>query len=505
MAVKAAAGALAVLGALAWAAPAPATTYPTLLEVLLRAPTPADRLPDWVSGDLVVQQQGINPTSVRLALRSRGRSFFVALGQPPGVYGRPSRTSPSVACLIDVPDREPPLTDYRSGFAGGPSERTGGINCQDARILRDYTVGALLSRSERGGFAVAGLAPFGFDSVRQGARRGVVRNSVFLLRGARASKPVVLTGPAGRRVQPLGLIPSMAAPRGPRVKIGLLRRARRSGDALPPRIRRQLAGTLRRGSGSVRPLLARARSTAADGLRFWLIPDADSRRLTLVTRGRDTAGSTGSLAGGDWPRASRPFSFGSGCRPSRRSPFGPRTCDIAGVVADGYTRVGAGGRSAPIRENVFVLRGIEVYGEVAVVFSGPAGRRNAAIYAGGDQSRSQLPSNFVPEGVVELARMTARAQGDPTPEGAQVLASTLARLRPALGNPPALAAGPDRTVTVVVLRGSFGSGATALAVVAGESRRYGRPEALVVIPSAEPPDLAPLGRLRPLPLRSGSR
>jgi len=169
------------------APPAP-TGASVEISVLTRPRTAADALPAWVRGQDALRDAKARPATSRRADDLGDRALFVV------------RTASGGVCLVDA--------------VTGPTAATpnpGGINCQPrAAMKRSFLVTKLDGGSDPRGLTAIGVVPDGFTRVTSGTSETDVHDNVFVLRGADASLPVIADGPAGRRVETLGVIPTYA-------------------------------------------------------------------------------------------------------------------------------------------------------------------------------------------------------------------------------------------------------------------------------------------------------
>lgn len=100
--------------------PPPAST--AAVSILNRPQGPADHLPGWVAADPGVRANAIDPGSVRLALRTTGRLFFVARGRAARVDDGLRPTGSRTICLVTAPVKRP-TPSRRPGFIGEVSCR----------------------------------------------------------------------------------------------------------------------------------------------------------------------------------------------------------------------------------------------------------------------------------------------------------------------------------------------------------------------------------------------
>jgi len=370
--------ALAAQGPGAGAPAAVAASGPVPLSVLTRPRTAADRLPRWVSSDPVVRRRGIHSQTTRLALTEAGRRYYV-------VEARATAAGPLSVCLIDAPLQTPPRPASPRDVLGPGG--AGGVNCQTEGVFGSYFMAAPMSLRSSGGRTVAdvdGIVPDGFTTVTAGTRTARVVANVFVLRGVDPSLPLVARGPGGRRTYFLGF--ARPAPRplpGALLPVSLLRRPLTPADR-PPLNRAHLAPG---GAGNTDWRRARLGATVGR-VSYYVAPTLDPHLLMVLEA---TGGRIGGVGGVLRPAAGVPFSFmtlGEG----PRQIWAPGRYTLVGVAADGYDRVSAAGRTAPVRDNFFVLTGVETLGVTRVTASGPAGRASMYIAGGPGQSREHIPS-----------------------------------------------------------------------------------------------------------------
>lgn len=340
-----AAGALGTVGALAVAPmlggddaeplPPAAAEHVSVLDRPARA---GDRPPEWIGNDIVFRDFRIVQDSARHVGDIGTRRLFVARHRDGGV------------CLIDaIPD------------AGNRTRAPGGMNCQPPQAMRAsflvHTVGRYIQPS---GHTIVGVVPDGFTTVSSGARSTTVVDNTFVLRGVKRADPVVAEGPAGRRVESVrnnSVVGPSANAGGTRLPVAML-----AADAPEGSRAKRINGVL---------YSVNIRRKVGDIAIHW-----------RTLRGRTTArwGATG-MVGVPWPTSRAPARLGVIWS---RSPDRTTLAAVRGIVADGYTRVTIGNRTAPVRGNLVVLEDISFSAADGVqfaVFTGPAGTLRVPVMA----------------------------------------------------------------------------------------------------------------------------
>lgn len=482
-----AAGVAAVAGVLVVSLPkgrdAPVAGHLSILDEPQEAD---DRIPAWALGDESTLPFGIDAASSRLAFTRNGRRYYVA---------RASMlwSGPPQICLLDMPTTVPPLP--RAARYSVPPARGGSVTCVVASVMSQRF---LVSLRGGDGRAVAGVVPDGYDRVAAGSETVVVTSNVFVFDDRVAADPLTATGPAGRREAYLGIAAPPepdVTPRGLSPVVSVFRRPAVTEDALPPRTATALEARHRRGlshTGAFVPVVGSARyAGGGPGRRRWVLRDARRRdALVIASVGRD--GRLLELAWGRLPTRAEPLPTATSGE--TREPFGPRFVSITAVVPDGFDTAVYAGRTFTLRANLLSIGPLQQPTSASLELLGQAGTlRRTVSSAFPSPTGVRIPTNDIPLGAANLLRSEAAANGVDRPDRATIVA-TYGALLPRVWRSPRPALQP--TQTLVILTASQGRRTV---WVLADRIRAKTPIAVRVFDS-RPPDLTPLGRVRPLDL-----
>lgn len=460
---------------------------PGHIGILDRPATEADRLPEWVRGEQMILEEGVDRDGARLAKDAGDHRYYIA----PAAGG-------ARICLIDIPVPAPVLPAPSLGFSGGPGRSVGGIQCTGTAVFERRFMIVMTEFGAGGRDAeLVGIVPDGHDTAEMAGTRTEVRNNLFVLRPSRLGDAVRVSGGDGERTAYHGFSVRPFTSRIPRdidLTVSVFRRGPTLADRLPAVLREAL-DRARRTPGGPDPQPGTARRVAQAGkTTYWLIMDRFERRRPRALLA--TVTGTGAVV--------RPIVLPTRAEPFRaaastvvREPYGPTRITLRTVVPDGFNVAVVGGRTVPIRNNFLLAQDVPVYGQYRVELRGPAGRMLQTSSVGPEGFRSHFPTNQVPHRLDTYVRARAAVSGLRPPYAATIVAGRSEDLARVLG--PWAAIGTSdvrRTVPVVTVR----SGRVALVLLVESAaapgaifreRRY-RTDRL--------PDLGALGRVRPLEL-----
>lgn len=459
---------------------------PGHIGILDRPATDADRLPEWVRGEWMTLEQGIDRDGARLAASTATHRYYIA----PAAGGR--------VCLVDVPTKPPPLPRASGGYGGGPGASVGGIQCADDDVFaRRFMIVVVGYRVAARDLELVGVVPDGYDRATMGATTAQVHDNLFILRPPRLGPAVRITGPAGVRIayHQFSVGPFIRRiPKGLDTSISVFQRAASADDVPPPALEAALAAARVRPAG-MDPEPGTERRVATGGrTTYWLIRDRFTgrgrRALLAMVRGRGVVLRPIAL-----PTAAVPFRADPST--SEREPYGLTKITMRTVVPDGFTSAVVAGRTFPVRNNFLLVRGFPTGGQYRVELRGPAGRILMSTAPGPNEFRLNIPTNDVPYRSEALVVTRAGQAGLTGRLTATIVAGLRGDVAGLLGSWARTTPNPyQRTVPVVVVRGANGALALVIESASGSNpvfleRRYRADQV---------PDLSVLGRVRPLKL-----